>query len=196
MNNKNARETLTTWLESGDTQRVLTGLMVVCKKWGHKDLASAITFQASRYNELKDQQAKQIISLSDFQLESAKLRQALIELISDLADHWTSEGLENIPATNNLHISSVNWKKRIALTAGAIAFLGGLAEFSGYSIRDIFKSATPHLVQISQPTTAQPIFNSNTSGSGSPIIIAPNSNLTLSINPVENTAKKDSLSHK
>lgn len=193
----NARETLTTWLESGDTQRVLTGLMVVCKKWGHKDLASDITFQASRYNELKDQQAKQIISLSDFQLESAKLRQALIELISDLADHWTSEGLENIPATNNLHISSVNWKKRIALIAGAIAFLGGLAEFSGYSVRDICKSTTPHSVQTSPPTVAKPIiFNSSTSGTGSPIINAPNSNISLSINPVENTAKKDSLSHK
>jgi hypothetical protein len=72
-----AKETLTKWIETGDTQRVLDGLMIVCKKWGHKDLATNINFQTGRYKTLQDQQAKQLISQADFQLESAKLRQAL-----------------------------------------------------------------------------------------------------------------------
>jgi hypothetical protein len=138
--NMNAKEILNSWIESGDTERVLLGLSIVCKRWGHKDLSSDITFQTGRYKTLKDQQSKQIISQVDYQLESAKLRQALIDLIRDFPDHWTNEGLETIQQDTHLSSGGTNWRKWVVIAAGAVAFGGVVAEFSGYPIRDIFQS--------------------------------------------------------
>lgn len=91
-----AKETLISWLEAGYFEEVFEGLTVVQKKWGHKDLAADISFQTGRYNTLKDQQSRQTISQSDFQVELAKIREALYDLLNKFSDHWTSEGLEDI----------------------------------------------------------------------------------------------------
>lgn len=131
----NAKETLTSWLETGDTQRVLKGLAFVCKKGNDKDIASNISFQSGRYKELQDQQNKNTISQSEYQLESAKIRAALLRLIESLPEYWSDEDLDTI--VSNIQLGSkLNIKILTAITISAIIILTIIVKFTGSNAKD------------------------------------------------------------
>lgn len=137
----NAKETLTEWLAEGDLERVITGLHIICKRSGHKDLAGDINYQSGRYKKLKNDHLKGLVSYSEYSIELAKIRQSLHEIVDSLAEHWTSDGLETALPTPGDRVTgshavpasreSAFWKKigYIAILAG---ILGGFAEFCNF----------------------------------------------------------------
>ncbi len=199
LKNMNLKEILISWLEAGDTPRVLSGLSVVRKRWTNKDFAFDISFQSGRYQDLQAQQAKGVISQAEYQLESAKIRQVLIEIINTFPDHWTSEGLEDIPSTKNL-FSGTTWKKWPAIVTVIIIFSGLLLQFTGYPLHNIFqKNLIRQMQTTSSDTLLKPKLQINTSGDKSPAINAPGGNVEIiyrETTSAKKTNKKDSLSDK
>jgi hypothetical protein len=162
-----AKETLTEWLEKGDTEQVLKGLSVVCKRWGHKDLASDISFQSGRFRELKTQQNRNTISQAEFQLEAAKIRQAILSLIQTFPEHWSDEGLTEIPS-NIINTKNNKLVKLATVLIGLIVLLMLIAKCSGISVRNIFGKDKLENHNANTPNT---INNGNsTTGNNSPII--------------------------
>lgn len=163
----NAKKMLIIWLESGDTQRVLTGLGEICNRWGNNEQQSATTLQISRFNNLKRQHNEQTISHLEYQLESAKIRKALLDLIANLDDQWTSEALKNIPPTKGMGLTKN--KLRTLTIFLIILILAGVPMFFGSSIKNIFiKKPGSTQTLIPQSDTTPTI---HTSGNNSPIII-------------------------
>ncbi|MBK7936625.1 MAG: hypothetical protein IPJ82_05835 [Lewinellaceae bacterium] len=133
----NAKETLTEWLAEGDLERVVSGLRIVCKKWGDKDLAAAINFQSGRHNDLKNSHLKGLVSHADYSIELAKIRQSLSGMVGNLAEHWTAEGLETVPKTRLSESSATprQWWQKWEYILATLATIAGV---TGYTLKDFF----------------------------------------------------------
>ena len=140
-----AQRTLETWLEQPDIPRVLRGLQALAEQHQDKTLKSAALSQSSRYRTLRDQRNKGLISQADSQLEEARIREALIQLITDLPAEWDDTPLADIPPTKRKRRQRkpIAWARFAAGAAAVIAVLAGLAEFTGYSLRDLWTPNPP-----------------------------------------------------
>jgi len=188
----NAKETLTTWLEAGDTKRVLEGLSMLSKKSGDQDLSSNISFQLGRYHDLQTHQAKGVISHAEYQLESAKIRASLIAFIGILPDHWTSEALD---LTTQIHAISLrrNWKKWKVIVAGVSVCTLIVILFSGGNLQSFFSKPVKSAMPVdTQNVNRQPAIKQNSNGDGSHNIVTQGDVIigNSEINWDKNVAKK------
>lgn len=174
------------WLANDDLKKVFQGLFSLGEKYKDEQLHINTSFQSGRSKALEEKRIKNLISLNEYQIEIAKIRDALVSIIQDLPDNWTLEEKDNLPVTSVLPYEK-NWKKYAAFFAAAIALLAVIAEFSGYNLKDIFqknaKTATPTEIQPSSP-------KASTTGENSPAVITDDGD--VNINYGEPRPKKDS----
>lgn len=185
-----AKKTLLNWLAQNDFQRVLKGLDLLETQYKDEQLRNDVTFQSGRLTALEQQRAEDTISAEDDRLQTAKIRQALLLIVNGLSENWTAEGIENIPSTLPI-ISKTNWKKYAAYIAAAIAVLASIAEFSGYSVRNLFVKQEVKEQPVSPPAPSQKV---STSGDNSPAVITEDGDVI--INYGETKSKKDSVTKK
>ena len=175
------------WLANDDLKKVFQGLFSLAEKYKDEQLHINTSFQSGRLKALEEKRIKNLISLNDEHIETAKIRNALMSIIQNLPDDWTLEERENMSIASASQFKS-KWKKYAAYFAAAIALLAGIAELSGYNLRDIFQkngnTATPNQIQPSTP-------KASTTGENSPAIITDEGN--VNINYGESKPKNDSI---
>lgn len=162
-----AKQILLDWLAQDHLKKVLQGLFSLADTYQDEQLRNSATFQSSRLKALENQWLTGTISQEENNLQAARIREALVSLINDLPDDWALEGVGSAPvyfaASSKRH-----WKKYLAYFATAVAVLAGVAELSGYSVRDLFKQKET----IEQPVeTSPPTPNVSTTGNNSPAVI-------------------------
>ncbi|MDX1907394.1 MAG: hypothetical protein SF053_10205 [Bacteroidia bacterium] len=162
-----AKSTLLGWIAEEKLSQVLQGLLGLAEKYKDDELLRDATFQSGRLKALEKKRLDGILSSEEGNLETAKIRQALLHIVQVIPDDWVSEGMENQSATPVVP-TKTNWKKYAAYIAAAIALLAGIAEFSGYSLRDIF-GKKEKIEQSIIPSPPAP--KASTQGDQSPAII-------------------------
>ncbi|HPH22091.1 MAG TPA: hypothetical protein PLE32_25045 [Haliscomenobacter sp.] len=185
-----AKQTLLNWLSKDDFKSILKGLHHLADRYNDEQVRNDATFQSGRLEALEKQRTKDIISLADDHLEAAKIRQALLQIINELPDDWAVEGMESISTTFMIGSKS-NWKKYAAYIAAFVALFAGIAEMTGYSVRDIFqKKDTTEIPGEALP----PASKTSTTGDNSPAVITHDGD--VHINYGETQPKKDSTTNK
>jgi len=122
------------------------------------------------------------IAQEEYHQETNRLKKALLNLINDLPDDWTLEGSDSL-----LKSSKISWKKYIAYLTAAVALLAGVAELSGYSIRDIFHQGEPTETPVKVEPPASKV---STTGDNSPAVITDDGDVNIGYG--ETATKKDS----
>ena len=173
-----------------DFQRVLKGLDLLETQYKDEQLRNDVTFQSGRLTALEKERTEEPISSEDDRLQRAKIRQALLLIVNGLSEDWIAEGMENIPSTLPI-ISKTNWKKYAAYIAAAIAVLASIAEFSGYSVSNLFAKPEVKEQPVSPPTPSQ---KASTSGNNSPAVITEDGDVIINFG--EAKSKKDSITKK
>ncbi|GEM_PF-2180945 len=181
-----SKPALLNWLAEDDLQKVFQGLFSLAYKYKNEQLRSDATLQSGRFKGLEKQRLNSTISQEEDHLQRAKIRQALLQIIQNLSDDWTLEGMGNTPVSA-ASLSNANWKKYAAYFVAAIALLAGIAELSGYSLRDYLKkNDTTEIPAEIQP----PAPKASTTGDQSPAIITDDGD--VNINYGDSKSKKDS----
>ena len=123
------------------TENVFTILSASKVVQADKDIQDTITLLESRWTKLKDEQRKAILSREQYQLEQNKIHNSLLELINELKipetgplDVSTSPPIDTSTTTHAKAKSS--WKTMLTAFITLIGVLAGIAEISGYSIKD------------------------------------------------------------
>ncbi|MBI5916958.1 MAG: hypothetical protein HY842_16430 [Bacteroidetes bacterium] len=93
------------------------------------DLQNEVVQQAALLGDLEKQKRTGTINFESAQIAQAKIQQSLLEIIDQLF-----EGSKKQPAPKR----RFRYAWAIGGLATAMAILGGIAEFSGYSLRDVF----------------------------------------------------------
>ena len=183
-----AKSTFLNWLAKDDLTKIIHGLFSLAEIYKDEQILSNASFQSGRLKALEEKRIKNLISLNDEHIETAKIRDALMSIIQNLPDDWTLEERENMSIASASLFKS-KWKKYAAYFAAAIALLAGITEFSGYNLKDIFQksgnAATPNQIQPFTP-------KASTTGENSPAIITDEGD--VNINYGEPKTKKDSTS--
>jgi hypothetical protein len=183
-----AKKILLNWLSGNDIKKVLQGFDFLANKYGDEQLRNDTALQSARLKALEEQRAKNSISPVDDRIEAARIMHNLWQMSLALSNKWSFEELEIAPVTIPA-ASKGRWKKITLAIVAIIGVLGGIAEFSGYSIRDLFKNNST----VEKPVETRPsASNASTTGDKSPAIITRDGD--VSINYGDTTAKKDSTS--
>ena len=171
-----AKKILINYVAIDELEKVLQGLFFLAKKYGDERLLHSTTMQSGRLKALGLEKRNGILSHAEEALQSAKIRDALLHIINDLPDDWTMAGMENesVPSSS---VSNTKWKKYAAYIAGVVAVLAGVAEMSGYNLRDIFKNNQKTEIPLKP---SQPKQSATTSGDKSPAVITNDGDVNIS----------------
>ncbi len=185
-----AKEILLNWLANDDLQKVFQGLFSLADKYSDELLRHSTTFQSGRQKNFETQRINGTISHEEETLQSAKIRDALLQIIKNTPDDWILDEIKNSPVLIPV-TPKMNWKKYIAYFVAVVAVLAGIAELSGYSLRDIFwKNEKMENSTLPRP----PAPSAETSGENSPAVITRDGD--VHINYGESIVKKDSTNKK
>lgn len=129
-------------IAKSETDLALQKLLQLSGELNDADLRDEVLLQSARYQEYTKGQRLGITSQEDQQIAIARINQALIEIIANLPeqDGETTSG-NSRPATATRK-KTRPWKQWVAGAGVLIALLAGLAELTGYSLRDIFGRST------------------------------------------------------
>ncbi|MEM6963319.1 MAG: hypothetical protein AAF573_01050 [Bacteroidota bacterium] len=113
------------------------------------DFHNQVVHLSSRYASLKQEKLQGILSSANSNLQQNQITNALLALINQLPDESTASGdLTTRSHTTTEKITpsddpkNTPWKKWVVIAGGIIAALAGIAEISGYSLRDLFSSSS------------------------------------------------------
>lgn len=178
-----AKQTILNRLAKDDLEGVFEGLFSLADKYKDEQLRNSATFQSGRLKALEKERVNDSISQEEDHLQTAKIRKALIQIAKDFPDDWTLDGTET--SSNS---SKVSWKKYIAYFTGGISLLAGIAELSGYSVRDFFKESEPTEI----PAKAEPPSPKvSTTGDNSPAVITNDGDVNINYGEIKQ--KEDTI---
>lgn len=181
-----AKQILLKWLAKDDLQKVVPALFFLADKYKEEQLRNQATSQSRRLKALEKEKISGTLSHEEDHLQAAKIGQALLQIIQDFPDDWTLDGMEDAPISSAAS-PKVNWKKYAVYAAGLVALLAGIAELTGYSVRDLFQKKEPSEIPAELPPPAP---NVSTTGDNSPAVITNDGD--VNINYGEPKPKKDS----
>ncbi len=182
------KTTLLNWLAGGDLNKTLKGLDFLARKYEYEQLQNDVTFQSGRLKALEEQRKKDIISPEDDRLETARIRDVLLQMSLGIPDEWSLSGIKIAPTITPVPLI-VHWKKMVISAVAMIGVLAGFSEFSGYSIRDLLKKKEAAEKSVEKEAPAP---KASTSGDNSPAIITRDGD--VHINYGEPKSAKDTTS--
>lgn len=127
-----AKQKLLDQLSQNDFKGVLKGLESLGKRHSNTQILGEVTFQSGRLKALENRRNRNTISLEDDNLETAKIRQALLQTVNDLSDNWGVEELKSTPVSSFTN-SKNKWKKYVVISVSTIVLLISIAAFTGLS---------------------------------------------------------------
>jgi len=102
------------------------------------ELHNQVVHLSSRLSDLTNKTNKGILSEEQTNLERNRIANALLALVEELPDNLVLKDIEEFKEHLTPNRTSINWKKWLGIAVGLIAALAGIAELSGYSLRDVF----------------------------------------------------------
>lgn len=167
-----AKQTLLDSLRQNRLEKILDGLSQLADTYKDKQLQGDAAFQSSRLKAVQQKIARNTISRQDEELEMAKIRVALLELINDLPDSWPAKQIEASPAS-----SSKPWQKYILYGILSIVLVLGLAEMLGYGPSTFFQQEQTIEPPVEPQTPAPKV---STTGDNSPAVITRDGDVNIS----------------
>ncbi|AEE48142.1 DUF4384 domain-containing protein [Haliscomenobacter hydrossis] len=123
-------------LARGRTDLVLNGLLEHTANLTDKVPHNTVIALSSRWKNNEAENNAGIIGLEDYKLEKSRINKAVLALIDELWSNESSGGVVSVVP------SKFNWKKWTAIAVTTLGILGAIAEFSGWSLRDLFAHQT------------------------------------------------------
>lgn len=185
-----AKRVLLDYLAQDEIPKVLKGLLTLANAHKDEQLRNSATFQSGRVKALEKQRINGTLSHEEDHVQSAKIRDALLQILKDLPDEWTIGEIGNEAASFAVE-SKRNWKKYAAYLTAAVALMAGIAELSGYSVRDLFGKKETTELPVSPPPQGP---SASTKGANSPAVITHDGDVNINYGEVE--PPKDSTTHK
>jgi hypothetical protein len=141
-------------IANGSTGKAITRLVEATKQLADPDLRNDILMLSARYQKMANDKDMNLIEPDQLSIETNKINKAILNLAGKV------DGAENGGTKGRL------WKilGSVAILVGIAA---GIAEFSGYSLRDLFGGTEPEVEQPAADTTSTTI---KTEGDQSPAI--------------------------
>lgn len=128
---KESKDKLKDLFSQGKTALVIENLENLSNQLDN-DLQHEIILQAGRFRTLMKEKRNGVLSHEEENVQIAKINVALLEIINQLPNKEFSI------------INKKEYAKWVAILITLIGILAGIAEFSGYSLRDVFsKENTP-----------------------------------------------------
>lgn len=136
------KQTLKNLIAEGKTQQTIQQLLEISQTLDDTDLQQQIITQSAFYSKYKQEQLSGIRSVEQEGIALAKINQGLLTIIDQLPEgitiniskQSTKQSIENTPKKD--------WWKFISSAAVIIGILGGIAELSGFNLRDVFAKST------------------------------------------------------
>jgi len=132
-------------------------------------LQNKITILKVRWKALMEDQHKGIISIDNFGVARNKIHDDILVLLDEegKSAKESSKSQDETEVVPTEKPKKVSWKSILTILGATIAMLAGIAEISGYSIRDWFeKEVTSHTQnvpsQVPTDTTSSPIIPPDT----------------------------------
>ena len=119
------------------TKAVLKKLVQIAPRLKDEDLRNEIFLLSNRFESLEQQKRKNTIALEAYQLERNKINNSLLELLDKVE---AALGNENGGLSGAIGKSRWSWKTISGTLVAIIGVSAGIAEISGYSIRDFYSS--------------------------------------------------------
>lgn len=129
-------------IAKGKVEKAIQLLLEMAPSFQNQDLHNEVLMQAARYESYKKEKRLNTKSAKDLSIELASLNQALLELISQLPDSSEPEIPTSKPKAKS------GWWKSILASATIIGILAGVAEVTGYSLRDWFSTSSTSAYQL------------------------------------------------
>ncbi len=180
-----AKQILLKWLNQDEISKILKGLLFLAETYKDEQLRNHTNFLSGHFNALKKQKIYNTLINEEQQLQAAKIRKALLKIIKEIPEHWTLNGFKGVPTS-----SKINWKHYAASVTAVVALLAGIAQLSGFSIKDLFirKENTTQNIKTSVTEPSQQV---KTSGDKSPGVINKDGNVTINYGEIK--AKNDTI---
>ena len=157
------------------TEQVLEQLKAFAPTTNDKKFENKITLLEGRYKQLKDDQIKGLDRKEDDQRRQRNINNNLLMLIDDLDKSATTKSEKaddsKLSATKppeskppiqeeKTVVSKPSWTKILGIIAATIAILAGIAQISGYSIKDFFEKKDTATVEQFKRDTKQTTLSS------------------------------------
>ena len=126
----------------------IDALLTDCEANGHPRTAADVALQSAAHQHLQQQARDNLISSAEQAVALAKVRRGLLDLVQALPDDWPEHAAPVMSTPRKA------WAWRTAGLATAIAVLAGIAQISGYSLRDFWRPTPIDTVASSTPPTA------------------------------------------
>ncbi len=133
------KENLKKQLAQNKTKQVIQQLLTLISHLEDQELHNEVILQSARFEKYERANRLGISSYEEEGISIAKINQALLSIINQLPN----ESDESIPSNPNLKKEKKNpdikknWQKWALAISGIIAVMAGIAEFTGYNLRDM-----------------------------------------------------------
>ncbi|MEL6142709.1 MAG: hypothetical protein AAFU67_13950 [Bacteroidota bacterium] len=146
MNNELDSQHLKELIAQNRTEQVFTALKASAFFAADSAFQNKVTLVEARWKKLKEDRIKGLLSTGEQTLATNRINNDLIDLLDGIGkpSATTTPTSTDAPATLPTEKpKKTSWTSFFAIFAATIAVLAGIAEISGYSIRDWWEAKTP-----------------------------------------------------
>jgi len=146
-------------ISQNKTKKVFTELKNAATTLSDTRLENHVTLIEARWIQLKQDKVKGVLSMEGQRVATSVIHDDLIDLLDNLNRPAVNPDTINPAAQPTEEPEGMSWKKILTILVATISVLAGIAEISGYSIRDCFEPKPPI---VTNDTITQPITNPDT----------------------------------
>ncbi len=147
MKNKIDTKYLKQLISQNKTEIVFTELKAAATSLSDTRLENQVTLMESRWIKLKQDKVKGVLSKEDQTVATSVIHDVLIDLLDNL-NRPVVNPATTIPAAQTTESpQGMSWKKILTILVTTIGVMAGIAEISGYSIRDWWEPKPPVLAE-------------------------------------------------
>jgi len=148
---------LKSWIAENKTEQALDELKASETTISDKAFQNQITLLNARWEKLETDQIKGLLADEDYRLQLNNINNSLLNALDNLKSGKDADSnITNEAATPKRR---PKWQKILAAIAASIAVLAGIAEITGYSIRDCFAPKEDNIMPIVNPNELENFDN-------------------------------------
>ena len=138
------KQQLQTLIAEGKTDEAIQKLLTLANQIKKKDFHQEVIIQSARFEKYNQSNRMGISSSQEEGISIAKINKALLDIIDRLSDHEATH-IEAKTKESFIPIDlspSSKWWKWVVGLGLLIAIPAGIADFTGYSLKDLFSSSS------------------------------------------------------
>ncbi|WP_282773950.1 hypothetical protein [Phaeodactylibacter xiamenensis] len=132
------KQALQQLIAQGKTGRAIQQLLAITGRLEDTDLQEEVILQSARYEQYTKSKRTGISSSQDQGVSIANINQALLSIISQLPEDTSGGENDEHTANSKGKTKGSAWWQWVVGASVIVAILAGVAEVSGYSLKDLF----------------------------------------------------------